>query len=187
LEDPDDSAVLRIQTPRLELIAATAPLARADAAYDHASLARQLSAEIPSSWPPELTRDVLEFFAQMAERAPEQTGWWTWFIVRCADPTNVGRTLIGGAGFKGPPNDAGEVEVGYSILPGYQRLGYATEAVTALIAWSVQHGAVQRVVAHTLLDGHASQRVLTKLGFTHAGPGAESGTIRHVLVRGDNR
>lgn len=78
-------------------------------------------------------------------------------------------SVIGSAGFKGPPDDDGIVEVAYGIVPAFQGFGYATEATTALVAYARASGLVERVRAHTLPTANASTRVLTKCGFTNVG------------------
>jgi [ribosomal protein S5]-alanine N-acetyltransferase len=75
------------------------------------------------------------------------------------------RSVIGSAGFKGPPDDDGVVEIGYGVVPGYQGRGYATEAAAALVDFAFRCGRVRLVRAHTLPASHASQRVLAKCGF----------------------
>lgn len=176
----------RLRTARLELVASTGALACADAARDYATLSRLLTATIPADWPPALTLDVLDFFAQTLTAHPEQVGWWGWFIVRTGT-TPAERVLIGGIGFKGPPTPEGTVEMGYSVLPAFERHGYATEAARALMGWVFADTRVARVVAETLPDGIASQRVLVKLGLQLAGPGCEAGTLQFKLDRADYR
>jgi SAM-dependent methyltransferase len=78
--------------------------------------------------------------------------------------TQVARpTLVGSAGYKGPPIGDG-VEIGYSIVPSWRRRGLATEACGALIESAWARGA-DRVVAHTFAHLDASIGVLRKLGF----------------------
>ena len=76
-------------------------------------------------------------------------------------------SIIGSAGFKGPPDTDRIVEVAYGIVPGFQGLGYGSEATAALVAYAFATGLVERVRAHTLPTANASTRVLTKCGFTH--------------------
>jgi RimJ/RimL family protein N-acetyltransferase len=83
------------------------------------------------------------------------------------------RTIVGSAGFKGPPDADGVVEVAYGIVPSFQRRGYATEATFALIDFARADPAVRRVRAHTLPTPNASTRVLTKCGFAHLGEFAD--------------
>jgi ribosomal-protein-alanine N-acetyltransferase len=79
------------------------------------------------------------------------------------------RLVIGSAGFKGPPDDTGEVEIAYGIVPDYEGRGYATEAASALVSFAFESGHVKRVRAHTLPATNASTRVLTKCGFKYTG------------------
>ena len=77
--------------------------------------------------------------------------------------------VIGMAGYKGPPDADGMVEIAYGVVPGYQGKGYATEAAQALIAYAVGRGRVSVVRAHTLPVVSASTRVLDKCGFQRLG------------------
>lgn len=79
------------------------------------------------------------------------------------------RVVIGSAGFKGPPDDTGMVEIAYGIAPDFEGRGYATEAATALVAFAFDSALVDLVRAHTLPTPNASTRVLTKCGFRHVG------------------
>ncbi len=75
--------------------------------------------------------------------------------------------VIGSAGFKGPPDSTGTVEIAYGIAPSFEGHGYATEAATALVAFAFDTGRVELVRAHTLPAYNASTRVLAKCGFRH--------------------
>jgi ribosomal-protein-alanine N-acetyltransferase len=79
------------------------------------------------------------------------------------------RAVIGSAGFKGPPDAAGMVEIAYGIAPQYEGRGYATEAATALIAFAFDSPRVSLIRAHTLPVPNASTRVLTKCSLRHVG------------------
>lgn len=78
---------------------------------------------------------------------------------------NLGRELIGCAYFKGPPKD-GTVGIGYGLNQDYWGNGYSTEAVGKLTEWALRQPEVKRVVAVTEISNCASQKVLTKNGFT---------------------
>src|SRR4051794_12414878 len=80
-----------------------------------------------------------------------------------------GGLVIGSAGFKGPPDDKGMVEIAYGIVPGFQGRGYATEAAQALVAYAVGSGRVRLLRAHTAPTANASTRVLAKCGFSPMG------------------
>jgi RimJ/RimL family protein N-acetyltransferase len=79
------------------------------------------------------------------------------------------RSVIGSAGFKGPPDGEGTVELAYGIVPDYQGQGYATEAAAALVRFAFADGRVRLVRAHTLPANNASTRVLAKCHFKHVG------------------
>jgi RimJ/RimL family protein N-acetyltransferase len=92
-----------------------------------------------------------------------------------ADPWRFGFALvhvesgmvIGNAGFTGPPDAGGIVEIAYGVVPDSQGRGYATEAANALIAWAVKNGRVAIARAHTHPERNASTRVLEKCGFRY--------------------
>lgn len=87
--------------------------------------------------------------------------------------------VIGSAGFKGPPDPSGMVEIAYGIAPDFQGKGYATEAATALLDYAFGHGTVRLARAHTLPEPNASTQVLRKCGFAFIGTvvDPEDGTV----------
>jgi [ribosomal protein S5]-alanine N-acetyltransferase len=73
--------------------------------------------------------------------------------------------LIGEIGFKGVPDENGEVEVGYGLEnEKWNGKGYMTEALKALIQWAFTQQSVLCVVADTDKINVASQKVLKKSG-----------------------
>jgi [ribosomal protein S5]-alanine N-acetyltransferase len=172
---------LQLITERLELVAGTVKLARAEL-NDLTEFAELLGVPKPKIWPPPLNDENSQryFLASLEQAGPEDAGWHLWFCVR-REP----RELVGGAGFKGGPRD-GVVEIGYSMLESEQRQGYGTEAVRALIGWAFRHPGVKMVIGHTLPELRPSIRVMEKCGFAFAGEGAvEDGmeTVRYELTR----
>jgi RimJ/RimL family protein N-acetyltransferase len=79
------------------------------------------------------------------------------------------QSVIGSAGFKGPADSDGIVEVAYGIVPSFQGRGYATEATHALLDFARSDPKVRRVRAHTLPKINPSTRVLAKCGFALVG------------------
>src|SRR3954470_2476885 len=77
--------------------------------------------------------------------------------------------VIGSAGFTGPPDAAGNVEIAYGIVPDYEGRGYATEAAAALVAYARADDRVRVISAHALPARNTSTRVLEKCGFHFAG------------------
>ncbi len=78
-------------------------------------------------------------------------------------------SVVGMAGFKGPPDESGMVEIAYGIVPKFERRGLATQAAAALVAFASVHPSVKLIRAHTLPTPNASTRVLTKCGFEFVG------------------
>lgn len=74
-------------------------------------------------------------------------------------------TVIGDIGFHGPPDDQGALEIGYSVVPDRRRLGYATEAVLAMVEWASSQAAVRLVVAQCDAENQPSIRTLERTGF----------------------
>ena len=79
------------------------------------------------------------------------------------------REVIGTAGFKGPPDAGGVVEIAYGVTPSVEGRGYATEAAGALVRFAAADERVRLIRAHTLPEVNASTRVLRKCGFVHIG------------------
>jgi RimJ/RimL family protein N-acetyltransferase len=78
-------------------------------------------------------------------------------------------TVIGSAGFKGPPDATGMVEIAYGVAPTFRGHGYATEAAAALVDFAFATPFVTVIRAHTLPTTNASTRVLANCGFVQVG------------------
>jgi ribosomal-protein-alanine N-acetyltransferase len=72
--------------------------------------------------------------------------------------------LVGWGGFKGAPKN-GVVEIGYEIAESRRERGLATAAAKAMVDEAFADPAVTEVIAHTLPERNASNRVLEKAGF----------------------
>jgi RimJ/RimL family protein N-acetyltransferase len=174
--------ILTITTNRLELIAATAPMVHAEM-YHRLQFAQILHARVPGSWPPELNSEAtMAFSLRQLEQSPDENGWWVWYFVLCYGNAQS-RVLIGNGGFKGRPAPDGTVQIGYSMMPLFQKSGYATEAVAGLVDWAFAHAEVVRIVAETVPELYPSIRVLEKNGFVPIGNGSEDGIMRFELTR----
>jgi hypothetical protein len=93
---------VRILTERLELIATTAEMVRAEI-HDREEFARLVGARVPDGWPPPLNdQDSMQWTLRLLLSHPGVVGYAAWYLT-LPDPQGDGRTLIGQAGFKGPP------------------------------------------------------------------------------------
>lgn len=73
--------------------------------------------------------------------------------------------MVGDLCFKGNPNEFGEVEIGYGTHAEYQKKGFMTEAVGAIVHWALNHENVNCIWAETDPENKASQKVLAKNNF----------------------
>jgi RimJ/RimL family protein N-acetyltransferase len=170
---------LTIRLDRLELIAATDELLQAE--DDHSQLAQRLRAEVPTNWPtPLYDNDARQFFLKVVSDNPQAVGWTAWYILL---PDESGKkTLIGGVGACGLPDEQGKIVIGYSLLDQFQGKGYATEALRGFLDWARPHPDLRKVIADTFPHLTASIRVLAKSGFSRCGAGADEGSIRFELA-----
>jgi len=119
-----------LETARLTIAPFTLDLLRA-ARRDPTLVGQRLRLRVPASWPGPDIAAALPAFIRQLEPDPAQDDWSVHLVSHTAT-----RTLIGFAGFNnGPPDATGTVEIGYDVLPAYQRHGYATEATSAILAW----------------------------------------------------
>jgi len=167
-----------IRTARLELVRAT--IGTVEAAIEGgARLGELLGARVPAGWPPDLLDEAaLRFTADRLRESADDAGWWLRFVLLAGEP----KTLIGVAGYKGPPAE-GAVEIGYGIVGDRQRRGYATEAAEALVRRAFGDPRVERVIAETLPGLIPSIGVLEKCGFTRVAESSEPGVIRYERRR----
>ena len=189
----------RIRTKRLELVAVTEELAKAENT-DRAAFAQLLGVLTPEKWPPPLNdADSMQWAWNHARKHPGGEGFGMWYVVLPVRDGGSGRgdgvrgvegdigesRVIGTCGFRGMPSDDGTVETGYSILEEHQRQGYGTELVRALVEWAFADARVARIIGETFPDMTPSRRVLEKCGFTLRGEAAEPGAVRYELTRGE--
>lgn len=77
--------------------------------------------------------------------------------------------VVGHAGFHGPPDADGAVEVGYTLLPHLRGRGYARAALAALVEEAAAAPEVRVVRASAQPGNAASLAVVRGAGFTHVG------------------
>lgn len=70
------------------------------------------------------------------------------------------KEFMGRCGFG--PIETGEIEVGYLLARNFWGMGYASEALEALLQWSKKHIDSEYIIAFAPLEHRASQRVMEK-------------------------
>lgn len=151
---------LRLTTERLELTPLP-PHAAAVLPEDRGDASRSIGAPLDEEWPDPNLHDVL---GRHAAIPPKTTCFGVWVMIE-----RDSGSVVGDIGFHGPPDDAGAIEVGYSVVPSRRRRGYATEAAHALLTWACGQPSVHAVVARCDPGNQASIRTLERVGFLRAG------------------
>jgi RimJ/RimL family protein N-acetyltransferase len=141
------------------------------------ALARALGHDVTPGW---MTfREALQATRDALAASPGTSTWGARLFV-LGEPLE----LVGWGGFKGPP-DEGVVEIGYEIAESRRGRGLATAAAQAMVAAAFAGEQVMRVIAHTVPERNASNRVLEKVGFSYDGDDREDGELvwRYALIR----
>jgi len=172
---------LEVRTDRLRLVALDQDLARLQS-EDRSAFFKALGASAEAAWPP-IAADEPRLAEKLSglKDAPEQTGWRGWVMLMAVMPDAPLRA-VGIGGFYGPPDTAGEVEVGYAMSTSFREQGLATEAVDGLTGWALAQPGVKSVTARTLEHLAASRRVLEKTGFVQTGPADGAGIVSYRLA-----
>ena len=90
-------------------------------------------------------RDIILGQAEKAENDEANCAFHSfWLVIRKTD--NI---AVGSFGFKHPPNENCEVEIGYGLGKVHEGNGYMTEAVAAICKWAKARDDVDYVIAET--------------------------------------
>jgi RimJ/RimL family protein N-acetyltransferase len=76
---------------------------------------------------------------------------------------------VGRAGYHGPPDPAGMVEVGYAVDPLFRRRGFARAALEGLLGRASSESRVRTVRATIRPDNCASRLLVQQYGFVEVG------------------
>ena len=111
-----------------------------------------------------LTEDWLwRLRSEQIRRDPASSDWIVRAVVAEDD------VVVGHAGFHGPPDEHGDVEVGFTVLPEHRGQGWAKAALSALLARADVEPTVRRVVATVSPNNSPSLAVVRAAGFVHVG------------------
>ena len=129
----------------------------------------------PAAPPPYMT-EALPVVCERLRAHPDETAWWNWLIVE-----RDTRRAMGQVAFGGRPDANGAVLIGYAMYPEFERHGYATEAVRAMIGWAFQQPGVKVVRALAPVWNTPALRVAENVGM-HPIAANEDDDIGEVLV-----
>jgi RimJ/RimL family protein N-acetyltransferase len=109
-------------------------------------------------------RRTWRYRAEQLARSADDLDWITRVIV----DDDLGRT-VGMAGFHGPPDERGMVEIGYRVDEALRRQGYARAALEALLDAASRDPAVTTVRATISPDNEASRALVAQYAFERVG------------------
>jgi RimJ/RimL family protein N-acetyltransferase len=151
-------------TPRIEILQLDAAALRGLADGDLAAADRTSPVPLTPYLAGDECRHVWGIRAVQILEDPPSAAWITGIVW---DPQR--RLAVGRAGYHGPPDETGMVEVGYSIDPQYRRQGYARAALRALLARAAADPAVRTFRATISPDNVASRDLVLAHGLTEVG------------------
>lgn len=125
--------------------------------------------ELPEGWPDSSTWGFLRMRFGQLQRDPSCREWLGRALVLRGP-----RTMVGYAGFHGPPglnalDRADAVELGYTVFPPFRGRGLATEAVQALMRWARETHGIRTFLASVAPGNEPSLAIVRKLGFVRVG------------------
>jgi len=150
--------------PRVRIVHLTGPVFQALAEGDLAA-ANEISPVPLSAYlaGPE-RQGTFRMRSRQAEEDPSSAGWVTGII------WDEDRQLaVGAAGYHGPPDASGMVEIGYGVDPAYRRRGYARAALEALLQRAAREPDVRTVRVSIRPDNEPSYRLASQYGFVKIG------------------
>jgi ribosomal-protein-alanine N-acetyltransferase len=169
-----------LKTGRLRLVAITPEMLAAEHNSDAIALAWLLRAKLTHEWPPvDWEPHVYRMIQKQYDEWPDSFGWHRYVLLE----GGLGRakTLVGAIG--GFPRAEGDVEIGYSTLPAFQRRGYGTAFARKMVEFLLSCEDVQSVSAQTYPRVTESIKVMERCGMTFVGDGDDAGTVRYRRVR----
>ncbi|WNV74908.1 GNAT family N-acetyltransferase [Geodermatophilus sp. DSM 44513] len=150
--------------PRVEVRQLPGPVLAALADGDLAAAGAGSPVPLPPSFAGPRWAPVWRLRAEQVTADPGSAAWVTGVVW---DPDR--RLTVGRAGFHGPPDARGMVEVGYEVLPEHRRRGYARAALAALLDRARREPDVRVVRVSIAPDNAASLAVVAPFGFRRVG------------------
>lgn len=144
----------------------------------HSTELGDLLGAVVREWPPvggEWDHDAMRFFRGLMDEPTFVPRWGPRYVA-------FDGRLVAAAGFFGPPNEDGYVELGYSVCSDERRKGIATATVAQLCEIARASGATA-VLARTTTANVASIRTLERSRFVVIDGSAHDASEDGVLLR----
>jgi [ribosomal protein S5]-alanine N-acetyltransferase len=164
VEDGQDRRVVIPGKVLIELVELPAKALHALAAGDLATANREAPIRLTPAF---VGPDFRSTWRRRSRQVVEDPGSASWITRAIYDP--VRQLAVGRAGFHGPPDHTGMVEVGYAVDPDYRRQGYARAALVTLLERARREPAVRTVRASIRPDNEPSRLLVLQYGFVEVG------------------
>jgi RimJ/RimL family protein N-acetyltransferase len=174
--------VLVLTAERLALLALDRDLAALQAG-SRTAFFNAIAVTHEAVWPPApFEMAALEWAARNLAHDPEGQGWYGWALL-ANEGERAPPRLLGIAALIGRPDDDGDVELAFGLLPEFRGRGYGGETVRTLAAWGFANGA-RRVIAHLDAEDVHAAHTLARNGFADTGEPPYPGVARWALSAG---
>lgn len=174
-----DRHLLILTAERLALLALDSDLAALQAG-SRSAFFNAIAVMHEPLWPPApFETAALEWSHKGLSGDPDGQGWYGWALLANEGERTPPR-LVGIAALVGRPDDDGDVELAFGLLPEYRGSGYGGETVRALSAWAFANGA-KRVIAHLDAEDMHAASTLARSGFADTGEPPYPGVARWAI------
>ena len=150
--------------PHVRIVQLPGPVFRALADGDLAAANALSPVSLPAYFASPEWAGTWRMRSEQVEQDPASAAWVTGVIWDQQQQVAVGR-----AGYHGPPDPSGMVEIGYAVDPEYRRRGYARAALEALLARAAREPQVRTVRVSISPDNTASFDLASQYGFAEVG------------------
>lgn len=153
--------------PAVDLRVLSAEALRALYRLDLTAAGRLVGAEMPEFFTTEGW--LWRWRLHQIEADPDSARWYVRAAVAVAPDASTPSLVVGHAGFHGPPDDVGMLEIGYTVVPDLRGRGYGHAIVDALLAEAARQPAVRVVRASVAPTNAASLALVRRARFVQVG------------------
>ena len=168
--------MLTLTAERLTLLALDRDLALLQAG-SRAAFFNAIAVAHEPLWPPApFEPGAFDWAAKHLAHDPDGEGWYGWALLANEGERSPPR-LIGIAALIGRPDEEGDVELAFGLLPEFRGRGFGGQTIRALSAWAFANGA-KRVIAYLDAEDIHAAHTLAKSGFADTGEPPYPGVAR---------
>ena len=172
--------MLMLTTQRLAMLALDIDLATLQA-ESRTTFFNALAVTHEPIWPPApFETAAFEWARKNLSHDPDGQGWYGWALL-ANEGERAPPRLVGIAALIGRPDEEGDVELAFGLLPEFRGRGYGGETVRTLASWAFENGA-KRVVAHLDSEDIHAAHTLARNGFADTGEPPYPGVSRWALA-----